>query len=232
MLYRKGVKKTMEARFNAAVFGFLDRVFLIVSFGEAAGLGLSVVAEPLGRKYAPLMAGLLKGRAFSSMAARPGDLSASALPKGWDERLTRRAMDGAHPALEAACFVYAHTVLEAAALEFAACLGRQRPRTGSAANAVAETARLCAVDGLDLRALSRYDDLRDAAVRDGADIPDWRESVLAMLETALALAAGVARTGAFRLDPGVLVTAVRKPAPRSASARPSRTRRARTRSGP
>ncbi|MDE2292944.1 MAG: hypothetical protein KGL53_12755, partial [Elusimicrobia bacterium] len=113
-----------------------------------------------------------------------------------------------------------------------ACLGRQRPRTGSAAKAVAETARLCGLDGLDLRALSRYDDLRDAAVRDGAPVGDWQAAVLAMLETALRLAAAVAATGAFRLDPEGLLRAAPRPERRSGSARPSRTRRARRGSAP
>ncbi len=44
----------MEERFNRAFFGFLDRLFLVVSFGEAAGLGVEFVAEGLGRKYASL----------------------------------------------------------------------------------------------------------------------------------------------------------------------------------
>ncbi|MBI5594457.1 MAG: hypothetical protein HY928_00055 [Elusimicrobia bacterium] len=219
--------ESAEDRFNRAFFGFLDRVFLVVSFGEAAGLGVEFVAEGLGRKYASLAQALVKGRDFAAMAARPGDLSAGALPKDWTESLTRRAVAGARPTLEAACFVYAHTVLEAAALEFSACLGRQRPRTGSAANAVAETARLCGLDGLDLRALSGFDALRDAAVRDGAPVPGWQAATLEMLETALRLAAGVAARGGFRLDPAGLLRAAPKPARRSGSARPSRTRRAR-----
>ncbi|MBI2362250.1 MAG: hypothetical protein HYV15_02555 [Elusimicrobia bacterium] len=199
----------MEERFNRAFFGFLDRVFLVVSFGEAAGLGVEFVAEGLGRKYASLAQALVKGRDFASMTARPGDLAAGSLPDGWTERLTRRAVEGARPTLEAACFVYAHTVLEAAALEFAACLGRVRPRTGSAANAVAETARLCGLEGLDLRALSRYDALRDAAVREGDPVPDWQSATLEMLETALRLAAAVASRGGFRLDPAGLLRASR-----------------------
>ncbi|MBI3300308.1 MAG: hypothetical protein HYZ75_19245 [Elusimicrobia bacterium] len=217
----------MEERFNRAFFGFLDRLFIIVSFGEAAGLGVGLVSDALGAKYASLAQGLLKGREFSAMSARPNDLLPASLPKDWTARLTRKAVAGAKPTVEAACFIYAHTVLEAVALEFAACLGLERPRTGSAARAVAETARLAQVEGLDLRGLSRFDLMRDAAVREGAPIERWEEATLAMLDIALRLAAGVAAAGGFRLDPAGLLRAAPKPAPRSASARPSRTRRAR-----
>lgn len=197
--------------FNSAFFGFLDRLFLIASFGEVAAIGLPAAEMVVAPKYASLAEGLLKGREFAALAAKPGDLQAPSLPAGWVEKAVKLAMDRAKPTVDASCFIYAHTLLEALAVDYAAALGKPFPRNGSAAFAAKSLAKLCpGTDAPDLKLLGELDSQREGAVR-GKPVPDAADSVSQVLKAALAMTKAAAAAGAFRLDPGWLVTAARKP---------------------
>ena len=191
--------------FNAAFFGFLDRLFLIASFGEVAGMGISAAEMAVGPKYASLAQGLLKGREFAALAAKPGDLEAPALPAKWVERVVRLAMGRAKGTVDASCFIYAHTLLEALAVDYGAALGKPFKRDGSTASAAKALAKLCpGSDAPDLKLLSKLDAQREGAVR-GKPVPDPEAAVASVLKAALALTKAAAAQGGFRLDPSALV---------------------------
>ncbi|TBR20326.1 hypothetical protein EPO15_13280 [bacterium] len=197
--------------FNAAFFGFLDRLFLIASFGEVAAIGMPAAEMVVAPKYASLAEGLLKGREFAALAAKPGALQAPALPAGWVEKAVKLAMDRAKPTVDASCFIYAHTLLEALAVDYAAALGKPFPRNGSAASAAKGLAKVCpGSEAPDLKLLAGLDSRREGAVR-GEPVPDAETAVASVLEAALAMTKAAAGAGGFRLDPGWLVTAARKP---------------------
>lgn len=216
--------------FNAAFWGFLDRLFLIASFGEVAAIGMPAAEMVVAPKYGSLAEALLKGREFAALAAKPGDLAGPALPPGWTRRVVEGAMGRAKATVDASCFIYAHTLLEALAVDFAESLGRPFARNGSVLHAASALSK-AAKGRLDLGLLGELDSLREGAVR-GAPVPDAEASVQDVLGAALAMTDAVARAGSFRLDPGFLLKGAPRPAPRSASARPSRTRRARRAAAP
>lgn len=191
--------------FNAAFFGFLDRLFLIASFGEVAGAGLGAAEAAAAPKYAGLAQGLLKGREFAALTAKPGDLEAPSLPERWVESAVKAAMARAKPTVDASCFVYAHTLLEALAVDYAAALGKPFVRDGTAASAAEALAEACpGSPPPDLKLLERLDAAREGAVR-GRPVPDAEKAVADVLKAALALTQAAAAAGRFRLDPAVLL---------------------------
>jgi hypothetical protein len=196
--------------FNAAFFGFLDRLFLIASFGEVAGAGLGAAQAAAAPKYAGLASGLLKGRAFAVLTAKPGDLEAPALPERWVESAVKAAMARAKPTVDASCFVYAHTLLEALAVDCAAALGKPFARDGSVASAAEALAERCPGSAApDLKLLAGLDAAREGAVR-GRPVPDPQKAVADVLTAALALTQAAAAAGRFRLDPAALLAKPRR----------------------
>src|SRR5262245_58815414 len=93
-------------------------------------------------KYASLAEGLLKGREFAALAAKPGDLTAAALPAGWVQKAVTLAMSRAKQSVDASCFVYAHNLLEALAVDYAEALGKPFERNGSVLHAAGALAKL------------------------------------------------------------------------------------------
>lgn len=196
--------------FNAAFFGFLDRLFLIASFGEVAAIGMPAAEMVVAPKYASLAEGLLKGREFAALAAKAGDLQAPSLPAGWVEKAVKLAMDRAKGAVDASCFIYAHTLLEALALDYTAALGKPFKRDGSMASAATALAKLCpGADAPDLKVLAKLDAQREGAVR-GKAVPEVEAAVAAILKAALAMTKATAGAGGFRLDPAAMVSKTRR----------------------
>lgn len=205
--------------FNAAFFGFLDRLFLIASFGEVAAIGMPAAEMVVAPKYASLAEGLLKGREFAALAAKPGDLTGPALPAGWVNKAVALAMDRAKGTVDASCFIYAHTLLEALAVDYCDALGKPLERNGSVLHAAGVLAKLTpGQPGPDARLLGELDALREGAVR-GAAVPNPEDSVKDVLSAALSLTRAAAAAGGFRLDPSTMVGAAK---PSRAARKPKR----------
>jgi len=202
----------MQRGLSRAVFGFLDRIILLLSFGEIAESGMGVVEGPISEKYAALMRALLAGPDYARLMGGPKDLAAPGLPAEWTRALTRRALGRARGGVEAACFVYAHTQLDVLAGELLGLVESGNPRPPLAARSLLTSAKACRLSracgaggskALCAR-LARLDRLRDE-VAAGRALGPFPEELQALLASGLELAALAARKLGARLDPSELL---------------------------
>ncbi|MFH1726469.1 MAG: hypothetical protein ABII00_17805 [Elusimicrobiota bacterium] len=114
--------------FNETFFGFLEKLFLIVSFGEISGFGLTQAQHALSSKYSGLLKNLLQSPAYAGMLGQPTALLARDLPSQLTRKLTDRALEKAVGSVEGACFIYAHTLLDTALSDYCRAAAMADPK--------------------------------------------------------------------------------------------------------